>query len=251
MSILEQEKKPISKIKRGRRYSAFAKMCVSTPILLKDALSIVEKAPVARFDETVDVGVRLGIDPKRSDQSVRGVCVLPNPIVRPMRVAVFAPPSMHENLKKEGADLVGEKDLVEAVRAGNIDFDRCLAHPSVMKLVGTVGRILAPKGLMPNSRAGTVSEDIVGALKAVRQGTTEFRTDKAGNIYVPIGKKSFGSQKLAQNLHAFIDELIRMKPTGLKRPYFLSIFIGTTMGPSLLLEHDPLVSIGRKKLKSA
>ncbi|ESR27476.1 LSU ribosomal protein L1p (L10Ae) [Lutibaculum baratangense AMV1] len=197
---------------------------------------MVKQRATAKFDETVEVAIGLGVDPRHADQMVRGVCQLPNGTGRTVRVAVFARGDKAEEAKAAGADVVGAEDLVEQVQQGNIDFDRCIATPDMMPLVGRLGKVLGPRGLMPNPKTGTVTPDVAGAVKAQKGGAVEFRVEKAGIIHAGVGKASFGDEQLVENIRAFVDAVIKAKPTGAKGSYFKRIAVSSTMGPGVRVE---------------
>ncbi|WP_020178152.1 50S ribosomal protein L1 [Methylopila sp. M107] len=203
---------------------------------LDEALALVKDRAKAKFDETIEIAINLGVDPRHADQMVRGVCNLPNGSGRTVRVAVFARGPKAEEAQKAGADVVGAEDLMEAVQGGQINFDRCIATPDMMALVGRLGKVLGPRGLMPNPRVGTVTMDVAGAVKAAKGGAVEFRVEKAGIIHGGVGKASFGADKLAQNIKAFADAVVKAKPTGAKGQYVQKIAISSTMGPGVRVE---------------
>jgi large subunit ribosomal protein L1 len=203
---------------------------------LDEALAMVKDRAKAKFDETIEIAMNLGVDPRHADQMVRGVCNLPNGSGRTVRVAVFARGPKAEEAQKAGADIVGAEDLMEAVQGGQINFDRCIATPDMMALVGRLGKVLGPRGLMPNPRVGTVTMDVAGAVKAAKGGAVEFRVEKAGIIHGGVGKASFDNDKLAQNIKAFADAVVKAKPTGAKGQYVQKIAISSTMGPGVRIE---------------
>ena len=197
---------------------------------LGDALGIVKQAATAKFDESIDVAVQLGIDPKKSDQVVRGAVVLPNGTGKTKRVAVFAQGAKAEEAKAAGADIVGMDDLAAEVKAGNINFDVVIASPDTMRVVGTLGQILGPRGLMPNPKVGTVTPDVAQAVRNAKAGQVQFRVDKAGIVHATIGRRSFESDKLAGNLRALIDALNKAKPASSKGIYLRKVAVSSTMG---------------------
>jgi large subunit ribosomal protein L1 len=201
-----------------------------------EAVKLVKERAKAKFDETIEIAMNLGVDPRHADQMVRGVCNLPNGTGRTVRVAVFARGANAEAAKAAGADIVGAEDLVEEVQKGNINFDRCIASPDMMPLVGRLGKVLGPRGLMPNPKVGTVTPDVAGAVKAAKGGAVEFRVEKAGIIHAGIGKASFTEKALAENVRAFADAVIRSKPTGAKGTFLKRISLSSTMGPGLRIE---------------
>jgi large subunit ribosomal protein L1 len=203
---------------------------------LDDAVKLVKNKANAKFDETVEVSMNLGVDPRHADQMVRGVCNLPNGSGRKVRVGVFAKGAKAEEAKKAGADVVGAEDLVEIVSKGTIDFDRCIATPDMMGLVGRLGKVLGPRGMMPNPKVGTVTMDITGAVKAAKGGAVEFRVEKAGIVQAGIGKASFSEDQIAGNIRAFVDAVLKAKPQGAKGTFVKKVSISSTMGPGLKLD---------------
>ncbi len=203
---------------------------------LSDAVKMVKERASAKFDETVEIAMNLGVDPRHADQMVRGVCNLPNGSGRTLRVAVFARGPKAEEAKKAGADIVGAEDLVEIVNGGKIEFDRCIATPDMMGLVGRLGKVLGPRGLMPNPRVGTVTMDIANAVVASKGGSVEFRVEKAGIVQSAVGKASFSADKLEGNIRAFVDAVQKAKPAGAKGTYVNRIAISSTMGPGVKVD---------------
>ena len=189
-----------------------------------------------KFDETVDVAVRLGVDPRHADQMVRGTVVLPNGLGKEVRVLVFAKGEKEKEAKDAGADYVGNEDLVEKIKEGWFDFDKAVATPDVMGSVGKIGRLLGPRGLMPNAKTGSVTFDVAKAVQELKAGKIDFRVEKAGIVHAPMGKVSFGAEKLIENLAAFLDTLVKMKPTSSKGVYLKGIAVSTTMGPGIKID---------------
>jgi len=204
------------------------------------AVKLVKDGAKAKFDETVEMAINLNIDPRHADQIVRGVISLPHGTGKSVRVAVFAKGDKAQAAKDAGADLVGAEDLAEQVQAGKIDFDRCIATPDMMGLVGRLGKVLGPRGLMPNPKLGTVTPDVVKAVKAVKGGQLEFRAEKAGIIHAGIGKASFGEAALIENTRAFFDAIMKAKPSGAKGVYVKKASLSSTMGPGVGLEISSL-----------
>lgn len=204
-------------------------------------LAVKEKTK-RQFDETIDVAMNLGVDPKHADQTVRGVCNLPNGSGRSVRVAVFARGDKAEEARAAGADVVGAEDLVEQVQAGNINFDRCIATPDMMALVGRLGKVLGPRGLMPNPRVGTVTMDVGSAVRDAKGGAVEFRAEKTGIVHAGVGKASFSSEKLVENIQALVDAVNRARPSGAKGTYIKKVSIKSTMGPGVRLDHNSLAA---------
>jgi large subunit ribosomal protein L1 len=195
-----------------------------------------------KFDETVEVAMNLGVDPRHSDQMVRGVVNLPNGTGRTVRVGVFAKGAKAEEAKKAGADVVGAEELFEIVNKGTIDFDRCIATPDMMGLVGRLGKVLGPRGMMPNPKVGTVTMDIAGAVKAAKGGAVEFRVEKAGIVQAGIGKASFSPEQISQNIRAFVDAVVKAKPPAAKGTYVKKVSISSSMGPGLKLDPASLTA---------
>ena len=208
---------------------------------LSDAVAFVKERATAKFDETVEVSMNLGVDPRHADQMVRGVCNLPNGTGRVLRVAVFARGAKAEEAKKAGADIVGAEDLVESVQKGEINFDRCIATPDMMQLVGRLGKVLGPRGLMPNPKVGTVTMDLTNAVAASKGGSVEFRVEKAGIVHAAVGKVSFSAEKLAENIKAFADSVAKAKPAGTKGTYIQRVAISSTMGPGVKIEPNTVM----------
>ncbi len=203
---------------------------------LDEAIALVKGRATAKFDETVEIAMNLGVDPRHADQMVRGVCNLPNGSGRTVRVAVFARGAKADEAKAAGADVVGAEDLVEIVTSGKIEFDRCIATPDLMPLVGRLGKVLGPRGLMPNPKVGTVTMDVAGAVKAAKGGAVEFRVEKAGIVQGGVGKASFDAGKLAENIRAFADAVVKAKPAGAKGTYVEKVAISSTMGPGVRVD---------------
>ncbi|MEN9755800.1 MAG: ribosomal protein [Pseudomonadota bacterium] len=203
---------------------------------LTEAIQLVKDRAKTKFDETIEVAMNLGVDPRHADQMVRGVCVLPNGSGRTLRVGVFARGAKAEEAKKAGADVVGAEDLVEIVNGGTIDFDRCIATPDMMPLVGRLGKVLGPRGMMPNPKVGTVTMDIANAVAAAKGGSVEFRVEKAGIVHAGVGKASFSAEKLAENIRAFVDSVSKAKPQGSKGTYMERMAISSTMGPGVKVD---------------
>jgi large subunit ribosomal protein L1 len=203
---------------------------------VEEAVKLVKSAACAKFDETVEVAMNLGVDPRHADQMVRGVVSLPNGTGKTMRVAVFARGAKADEAKAAGADIVGAEDLMEAIQSGKIEFDRCIATPDMMPLVGRLGKILGPRNLMPNPKVGTVTMDVKTAVEAAKGGEVQFKVEKAGVIHAGIGKVSFDEGKLAENLRAFVDAVSKAKPAGAKGAYLRKVSIASTMGPGVSVD---------------
>jgi large subunit ribosomal protein L1 len=227
----------------GKRYRAAREGIDRTKAYpIQDAVKLVKERAKAKFDETVEVAMNLGVDPRHADQMVRGVCNLPNGSGRDVRVAVFARGAKADEARAAGDDVVGAEDLVETVNGGTIDFDRCIATPDMMPLVGRLGKVLGPRGLMPNPKVGTVSMDVAGAVRAAKGGAVEFRVEKAGIVHAGVGKASFDEGKLVENIRAFADAVAKAKPTGAKGTYIQRIAVSSTMGPGIKV--DPASVLG-------
>ena len=203
---------------------------------LSTAISVVKERAVAKFDETIEIAMNLGVDPRHADQMVRGVVNLPNGTGRTVRVAVFARGDKAEEAKKAGADIVGAEDLFEIVNGGKIEFDRCIATPDMMPLVGRLGKVLGPRGMMPNPKVGTVTIDVAAAVAASKGGAVEFRVEKAGIIHAGIGKVSFDNKALEENIRAFADAVLKAKPVAAKGEYLKRVSLSSTMGVGVKVE---------------
>jgi large subunit ribosomal protein L1 len=209
---------------------------------LGEALKLLKDRSSVKFDETVEVAMNLGVDPRHADQMVRGVVNLPNGTGRSVRVAVFARGDKAEEAKAAGADIVGAEDLVDIVQKGTIDFDRCIATPDMMPLVGRLGKVLGPRGMMPNPKVGTVTTDVAAAVKASKGGAVEFRVEKAGIVHAGVGKVSFDVKALEENIRAFTDAVTKAKPAGAKGNYVKKVSVTSTMGPGLKLDVSTLAA---------
>ena len=218
-----------------RRKAALANVDRDAYYELKDAVAVIKKNATTKFDETIDIAINLGVDPRHADQMVRGIVALPHGTGKSLRVAVFAKGDKANDAKEAGADLVGAEDLAEAVQKGEINFDRCIATPDMMAIVGRLGKVLGPRGLMPNPKLGTVSADVKAAVRAAKAGQIEFRVEKAGIIHAGIGKASFSEDAITANVSAFIDAIVKAKPSGAKGTFFKRISLSTTMSPGLKL----------------
>ncbi|MDG4601937.1 MAG: 50S ribosomal protein L1 [Defluviicoccus sp.] len=209
---------------------------------LDEAVDLVKKNATAKFDETVEVAIRLGVDPRHADQMVRGVVSLPNGTGKSVRVAVFAKGDKAAEATAAGADIVGAEDLMQRIQGGEIAFDRCIATPDMMGVVGRLGKILGPRGLMPNPKLGSVTQDVVTAVKAAKAGQVEFRAEKAGIVHAGVGKASFSAGALTENVRALIDAILKAKPAGAKGTYLQKISLSSTMGPGVRLSVSAVVS---------
>ena len=216
----------------GKRYKEAKKLLNDSEVLsVEKAISVVKKNSTAKFDETIELAINLGVDTRHADQMVRGVCSLPNGTGKSMRVAVFAKDQKAEEATAAGADLVGAEDLMESIQNGNIDFDRCIATPDMMPIVGRLGKVLGPRNLMPNPKVGTVTIDIKTAVEAAKGGEVQFRAEKSGVVQAGVGKASFDEKKLVENVKAFIDAVNKAKPSGAKGTYLKKVAVSSTMGP--------------------
>src|SRR6266566_591521 len=211
---------------------------------LADAIKMVKERAKSKFDETIEIAMNLGVDPRHADQMVRGVVNLPEGSGRSQRVAVFARGAKADEARAAGADVVGAEDLVERVQGGNIDFDRCIATPDLMPLVGRLGKVLGPRGIMPNPKVGTVTMDVKGAVAGAKGGSVEFRVEKAGIVQAGVGKASFSAEKLVENIRAFADAVQKAKPAGAKGTYINRVAVSSTMGPGVKVEPGSLFGGG-------
>jgi large subunit ribosomal protein L1 len=207
-----------------------------TMISVEDAVKLIKGAASAKFDETLEIAMNLGVDPRHADQMVRGVVQLPNGTGKTVRVAVFARGAKADEAKAAGADIVGAEDLMETIQSGKIEFDRCIATPDLMPLVGRLGKILGPRNLMPNPKVGTVTMDVKSAVEAAKGGEVQFKVEKAGVIHAGIGKVSFTEDKLAQNIRAFVEAVSKARPTGAKGTYLKKVSLSSTMGPGVSVD---------------
>ena len=205
-------------------------------VTVEEAVKLIKSAASAKFDETLEIAMNLGVDPRHADQMVRGVVQLPNGTGKTVRVAVFARGAKADEAKAAGADIVGAEDLMETIQSGKIEFDRCIATPDMMPLVGRLGKILGPRNLMPNPKVGTVTMDVKAAVEAAKGGEVQFKAEKAGVVHAGVGKASFDAAKLVENIRAFVDAVNRAKPSGAKGTYVKKVSISSTMGPGVSLD---------------
>lgn len=227
--------------KNGKRIEgAYAKVDRNKAYSLADAVKLVKENAKAKFDETVEIAMNLGVDPRHADQMVRGVVALPHGTGKSVRVAVFAKDAKAEEARAAGADIVGAEDLMEKVQNGEINFERVIATPDMMGVVGRLGKILGPRGLMPNPKLGTVTPDVAGAVQAAKAGQVEFRVERAGIVHAGIGKASFSEEQLVANAAAFVDAINRAKPTGAKGTYLKKVALSSTMGPGVKIDTSNL-----------
>src|SRR5512137_1216305 len=223
--------------KRGKKYlEAHKKVDRAKRYTVEEACALIPEMKIAKFDESVDAAVRLGVNPKYADQMVRGACVMPHGTGKSIRVAVFAKGDKAKEAEASGADVIGAEDLVEKIQGGFLEFDATVATPDMMGMVGKLGRILGTRGLMPNPKVGTVTFEVAKAVKELKAGRVEFRVEKAGIVHAPIGRVSFGADKLRDNLMALLELLLKLKPASAKGTYVRSVAISTTMGPSIRLD---------------
>jgi large subunit ribosomal protein L1 len=231
----------------SKRYdAAAAKVDADKPYTVEEAMATLKAMPAAKFDESVDLSFRLGVDPKHADQMVRGAVVLPHGIGKSVRVAVFAKGEKEREAREAGADVVGAEDLVERVQGGFMDFDTTIATPDLMGQVGRLGKVLGPRGLMPNPKLGTVTFDVGRAVREAKAGKVEFRVDKAGNIHVPVGKRSFSADKLTANAMALIEAIVRAKPAAAKGTYLRTLTVSSTMSPGVKIDAQGVANLFKK-----
>ena len=225
--------------KKGKRIRAAYEMVDrSRAYPVEEAIELVKKTATARFDETVELAVNLGVDPRHADQMVRGVVGLPNGTGKQVRVAVFARDAKAEEARAAGADIVGAEDLMETIQGGKIDFDRCIATPDMMPIVGRLGKVLGPRNLMPNPKVGTVTMDVADAVAKAKGGEVQFKAEKAGVVHAGVGKASFDEAKLTENVRAFVDAVQKARPSGAKGTYMKKIALSSTMGPGVTISVD-------------
>ena len=226
-------------VKTGKKFlSAKKEFEGKFDLSLEEAISLVKSNSSAKFDETIDIAINLGVDPKHADQMVRGVCALPHGNGKDVRVAVFAKGEKAEEARKAGAELVGAEDLMETIQGGAIDFDRCIATPDMMAIVGRLGKVLGPRNLMPNPKVGTVTVDVEKAVKSAKSGEVQFKVEKSGVLQAGLGKVSFDKQKISENITAFIESVNKAKPAGAKGTYLKKITVSSTMGPSVTIDSN-------------
>ena len=220
----------------GKKFQAAKKQIPEKPLTLENAIPLVQKVKYTKFDETVEISLRLGVDPKHADQMVRGTVVLPHGLGRSKKVLAIAGGEKQKEAQDAGADHVGGEELVEKIQGGWMDFDAVVATPDMMKGVGRLGKVLGPRGLMPNPKTGTVTFDIGKAVREIKAGKVEFRVDKAGIIHAPVGKMSFPTQNLVENAHALVDSVVKAKPPAAKGKYLKSVTVSSTMGPGVVID---------------
>ena len=229
--------------KTGKKFAAARKQVPDRAHTLEDAVPLMQKVKFAKFDETVEIALRLGVDPKHADQMVRGTVVLPHGLGKTKRVLAIAGADKQKEAQLAGADFVGGEELVEKIQGGWMDFDAVVATPDMMRAVGKLGKVLGPRGLMPNPKTGTVTPDIAKAVKEIKAGKVEFRVDKTGIIHAPIGKASFPTQNLVENAHALVDSVVRAKPSAAKGKYLKSVTMSSTMGPGIKIDTSHVTEV--------
>ncbi len=223
--------------KRGRKFAAArAQVAIDRTYSIEEAIPLMQKVKFAKFDETVEMALRLGVDPKHADQMVRGTVVLPHGLGKSKRVLAIAGGEKQKEAQEAGADVVGGEELVDRIQGGFMDFEAVVATPDMMRAVGKLGKVLGPRGLMPNPKTGTVTADIGKAVKEIKAGKVEFRVDKTGIIHAPLGKMSFASDSLVANAHALVDSIVRAKPSASKGKYLKSVTVSSTMGPGIRID---------------
>ena len=229
--------------KLGKRtVAARAAFAGKEDVTIEEAVALIKGNSNVKFDETIEIALNLGVDPRHADQMVRGVVGLPNGTGKTMRVAVFARGPKADEAKAAGADVIGAEDLMESIQAGNLDFDRCIATPDMMPIVGRLGKILGPRNLMPNPKVGTVTMDVKAAVEAAKGGEVQFKAEKGGVVHAGVGQASFDADKLVENVSAFIDAVAKARPSGAKGTYMKKIVLASTMGPGVSLDVDAAVS---------
>jgi large subunit ribosomal protein L1 len=222
--------------KHGKKYTAAAAQVQDRPYALEEAIPLLQKVKFAKFDETVELALRLGVDPKHADQMVRGTVVLPHGLGKSKRVLVIAGADKQKEAQDAGADVVGGEEVVEKITGGWMDFDAVVATPDMMRAVGRLGKVLGPRGLMPNPKTGTVTPDVSKAVREIKAGKVEFRVDKTGIIHAPVGKTSFPTDSLVANAHALVDSIVKAKPPAAKGKYLKSVTVSSTMGPGITID---------------
>jgi large subunit ribosomal protein L1 len=222
--------------KHGKKFTAAAAQVQDRPYTLEDAIPLIQKVKFAKFDETVELTMRLGVDPKHADQMVRGTVVLPHGLGKSKTVLVIAGADKQKEATEAGADFVGGDDVVEKILGGWLEFDAVVATPDMMRGVGRLGKVLGPRGLMPNPKTGTVTPNVANAIREIKAGKVEFRVDKTGIVHAPVGKASFPTENLVANAHALVDSVVRAKPSAAKGKYLKSVTVSSTMGPGVAID---------------
>src|SRR3954447_5322880 len=227
----------------GKKFTAARQQVPERPHTIEDAIPLMQKVKFAKFDETVEIALRLGVDPKHADQMVRGTVVLPHGLGRTKRVLAIAGGDKQKDALDAGADFVGGEELVDKIQGGWMDFDAVVATPDMMRAVGKLGKVLGPRGLMPNPKTGTVTPDIARAVREIKAGKVEFRVDKTGIVHAPIGKASFPTQNLVDNAHALVDSVVRAKPSAAKGQFLRSVTMSSTMGPGIVIDTSHVTEV--------
>jgi large subunit ribosomal protein L1 len=230
----------------GKKYTSAKQQVEDRPYALEEALPLIQKLKFAKFDETVGLSIRLGVDPKHADQMVRGTVVLPHGLGKTKRVVVIAGADKQKDAQEAGADVVGGEELVERIAGGWIDFESVVATPDMMRAVGKLGKVLGPRGLMPNPKTGTVTPNVAQAVKEIKAGKVEFRVDKTGIVHAPVGKLSFTAQNLVENASALLDSIVRAKPSAAKGKYLKSITVSSTMGPGVRVDETRVEAAAKR-----
>ena len=230
----------------GKKFAAAREQVPEKPLTLEEAVPLVQKLKYAKFDETVEISFRLGVDPKHADQMVRGTVVLPHGLGKTKKVLVIAGGDKQKEAQEAGADTVGGEELVEKIQGGWMDFEAVVATPDMMRAVGKLGKVLGPRGLMPNPKTGTVTPDVARAVREIKAGKVEFRVDKTGIVHAPIGKTSFAADSLLANAHALVDSIVKAKPAAAKGKYLKSITLCSTMGPAVRIDTAAVEAAARK-----
>ncbi len=230
----------------GRKFTAAAEQVEDRPYTLEDAIPLVQKIKFAKFDETVEMALRLGVDPKHADQMVRGTVVLPHGLGKSKRVLVIANAEKQREASEAGADVIGGDELVEKIQGGWMDFDAVVATPDMMRVVGRLGKVLGPRGLMPNPKTGTVTLEVAKAVREIKAGKVEFRVDKTGIIHAPVGKMSFPAENLIANAHSLVDSVVKARPAAAKGKYLKSVTVSSTMGPGVRIDTTNVEAFGKR-----
>jgi large subunit ribosomal protein L1 len=230
----------------GKKYTSAKQQVEDRPYALEEALPLIQKLKFAKFDETVGLSIRLGVDPKHADQMVRGTVVLPHGLGKTKRVVVIAGADKQKDAEEAGADVVGGEELVERIAGGWVDFESVVATPDMMRAVGKLGKVLGPRGLMPNPKTGTVTPNVAQAVKEIKAGKVEFRVDKTGIVHAPVGKLSFTAQNLVENASALLDSIVRAKPSAAKGKYLKSITVSSTMGPGVRVDETRVEAAAKR-----
>ena len=229
--------------KTGKKFAAARQQVPDRPFTIEEAVPLMQKVTFAKFDETVEIALRLGVDPKHADQMVRGTVVLPHGLGRTKRVLAIAGADKQKDAQEAGADFVGGEEVVEKIQGGWMEFDAVVATPDMMRAVGKLGKVLGPRGLMPNPKTGTVTPDIAKAVREIKAGKVEFRVDKTGIVHAPLGKLSFPSQNLIENAHALVDSVLKAKPSAAKGKYLRTVTMSSTMGPGIQIDASHVADV--------